>query len=60
MLIVARGLIAEPRLFLLDEVAEGLQPSVVDRLAEALLGDGIYALRMPRAGGAVSAGAHSR
>jgi ABC-type branched-subunit amino acid transport system ATPase component len=36
MLIVARGLIAEPRLFLLDEVAEGLQPSVVDRLAEVL------------------------
>lgn len=36
MLIVARGLIAEPRLFLLDEVTEGLQPSVVDRLAEVL------------------------
>ena len=34
MLIVARGLIAEPRLFLLDEVTEGLQPSVVDRLPE--------------------------
>ena len=36
MLIVARGLIAEPRLFLLDEVTEGLQPSVVDRVAEVL------------------------
>jgi ABC-type branched-subunit amino acid transport system ATPase component len=36
MLIVARGLIAEPRLFLLDEVTEGLQPSVVDRLSEVL------------------------
>ena len=36
MLVVARGLIAEPRLFLLDEVSEGLQPSVVDRLAEVL------------------------
>ena len=36
MLIVARGLIAEPRLFLLDEVTEGLKPSVVDRLAEVL------------------------
>lgn len=36
MLIVARGLIARPRLFLLDEVTEGLQPSVVDRLADVL------------------------
>ncbi len=36
MLIVARGLIAEPHLFLLDEVTEGLQPSVVDRLSEVL------------------------
>jgi branched-chain amino acid transport system ATP-binding protein len=36
MLIVGRGLIAEPRLFLLDEVTEGLQPSVVDRLAEVV------------------------
>ena len=36
MLIVARGLIAEPRLFLLDEVTEGLQPSIVDRLANVL------------------------
>ena len=36
MLILARGLIAKPRLMLLDEVTEGLQPSVVDRLAEVL------------------------
>jgi ABC-type branched-subunit amino acid transport system ATPase component len=36
MLIVARGLISKPRLMLLDEVTEGLQPSVVDRLAEVL------------------------
>ena len=36
MLVVARGLIAEPRIFLVDEVTEGLQPSVVDRLAEVL------------------------
>jgi ABC-type branched-subunit amino acid transport system ATPase component len=36
MLIVARGLIAKPRLLLLDEVTEGLQPSVVDRLTEVL------------------------
>jgi ABC-type branched-subunit amino acid transport system ATPase component len=37
MLIVARGLIAKPRLLLLDEVTEGLQPSVVDRLTEVLV-----------------------
>lgn len=36
MLIVARGLMARPKLFLLDEVTEGLQPSIVDRLANAL------------------------
>jgi branched-chain amino acid transport system ATP-binding protein len=36
MLIVARGLIAKPRLLLLNEVTEGLQPSVVDRLSEVL------------------------
>ena len=36
MLIVARGLIAKPRPLLLDEVTEGLQPSVVDRLSEVL------------------------
>ena len=36
MLIVARGLMACPRVFLLDEVTEGLQPSIVDRLAEVL------------------------
>lgn len=36
MLIVARGILMEPSVFLLDEVAEGLQPSVVDRLGEAL------------------------
>jgi branched-chain amino acid transport system ATP-binding protein len=36
MLVVARGLIAEPRLLLLDEVTEGLQPSVVDRVSEVL------------------------
>lgn len=36
MLIVARGLMARPKLFLLDEVTEGLQPSIVERLANAL------------------------
>jgi ABC-type branched-subunit amino acid transport system ATPase component len=38
MLIVARALIADPRVLLLDEVTEGLQPSVVDRLGEVLAG----------------------
>ena len=36
MLVVARGLIAQPRIFLLDEVTEGLQPTVVDRVSEVL------------------------
>lgn len=36
MLIIARGLMARPRIFLLDEVTEGLQPSIVDRLAAVL------------------------
>ena len=37
MLILARGLIAKPRLILLDEITEGLQPSVIDRLGTALM-----------------------
>ncbi|WP_279482348.1 ABC transporter ATP-binding protein [Aureimonas sp. SK2] len=36
MLIVARGIMAEPRLFMLDEVTEGLQPSVIERLGTVL------------------------
>lgn len=36
MLLVARALLARPRLMLVDEVTEGLQPSVVERLAAAL------------------------
>ena len=36
MLVVARGLIAQLRIFLLDEVTEGLQPTVVDRVSEVL------------------------
>ncbi len=36
MLIVARALIAKPAVLLLDEVTEGLQPSLVDRLSEVL------------------------
>jgi ABC-type branched-subunit amino acid transport system ATPase component len=36
MLIVARALMAKPAVLLLDEVTEGLQPSLVDRLSEVL------------------------
>ena len=36
MLLVARGLMQRPALLLLDEITEGLQPSVIDRLAGAL------------------------
>ncbi len=34
MLLVARALIAQPSLLLIDEISEGLQPSVIARLAE--------------------------
>ncbi|WP_213766890.1 ABC transporter ATP-binding protein [Caballeronia sp. dw_19] len=37
MLLVARALMMRPAIILLDEITEGLQPSVIDRLAEALL-----------------------
>ncbi len=36
MLLVARALMARPKLFLIDEISEGLQPSVVRKLAEVL------------------------
>jgi ABC-type branched-subunit amino acid transport system ATPase component len=36
MLILARALMLKPRLLLIDEISEGLQPSVVDRIANAL------------------------
>ncbi len=36
MLLVARALMTDARLVLIDEVTEGLQPSVVDRLAEII------------------------
>ena len=36
MLIVARALMARPEILLLDEVTEGLQPSLVDRLSSVL------------------------
>ncbi|HZS82290.1 MAG TPA: ABC transporter ATP-binding protein [Stellaceae bacterium] len=36
MLLVARALMARPRLLLIDEISEGLQPSIVQKLAEVL------------------------
>ena len=36
MLIVARALMAKPAVLLLDEVTEGLQPSLIDRLSDVL------------------------
>jgi ABC-type branched-subunit amino acid transport system ATPase component len=36
MLLVARALMSRPRLMLIDEISEGLQPSVIERLAEVL------------------------
>ncbi|WP_449117303.1 branched-chain amino acid ABC transporter ATP-binding protein [Pseudomonas viridiflava] len=37
MLLVARALMMRPSIILLDEITEGLQPSVIDRIAVALL-----------------------
>lgn len=37
MLILSRALMARPKLILIDEISEGLQPSVIDRLATAFL-----------------------
>ncbi|MEJ8848307.1 ABC transporter ATP-binding protein [Variovorax rhizosphaerae] len=37
MLLLARALMMRPSVILLDEITEGLQPSVIDRLAAALL-----------------------
>ena len=39
MLILARALMLNPRLLLIDEISEGLQPSVIDRIAVALHGE---------------------
>ena len=36
MLILARALMLRPRLLLIDEISEGLQPSVVDRITSVL------------------------
>jgi ABC-type branched-subunit amino acid transport system ATPase component len=37
MLLLARALMMRPTVILLDEITEGLQPSIIDRLANALL-----------------------
>ncbi|MBR1126079.1 ABC transporter ATP-binding protein [Bradyrhizobium lablabi] len=39
MLIVCRALLGTPRLVLIDEISEGLQPSMIERLAEILLAE---------------------
>lgn len=36
MLIIARAMMTEPELLLIDEISEGLQPTVIERIAEAL------------------------
>jgi ABC-type branched-subunit amino acid transport system ATPase component len=36
MLIIARALMVRPRLMIIDEISEGLQPSVIDRIAQVL------------------------
>ncbi len=36
MLVVARAILAKPKLILIDEISEGLQPSMIDRMAEVL------------------------
>ncbi len=36
MLLMARALLASPRLILIDEISEGLQPSVIERLAAVM------------------------
>jgi branched-chain amino acid transport system ATP-binding protein len=38
LLAIARCLVGNPRLILLDEPTEGIQPSVIDEIAETLLG----------------------
>lgn len=36
MLLMSRAVLAQPRVMLVDEISEGLQPSMVDRMAEVL------------------------
>ncbi len=37
MLLIARALMGKPRLMLIDEISEGMQPSLIDKLAKVLL-----------------------
>lgn len=39
MLLVGRALMARPKLMLIDEITEGMQPSVIERLAGVLRGE---------------------
>ena len=39
MLLIARALLARPKLMLVDEISEGLQPSIIVRLAKALVAE---------------------
>ncbi|CAA0128678.1 High-affinity branched-chain amino acid transport ATP-binding protein LivF [Starkeya nomas] len=39
MLLVSRTLMSEPRLLLIDEISEGLQPSMIERLRDVLLAE---------------------
>ena len=39
MLLIARALMCRPKLMLVDEITEGLQPSIIERLSEALLAE---------------------
>ena len=39
MLILARALMLKPRLLLIDEISEGLQPSVIDRIGKVLVAE---------------------
>lgn len=39
MLLVTRALMAEPKLLLIDEISEGLQPSMIERLRDVLLAE---------------------
>ena len=36
MLMIARALMVRPRLMLIDEISEGLQPSVIERIPDVL------------------------